>query len=76
MPGMHGGEVLRRIKSDPGLRSIPVIIMSSSERAEEVGSCYSEHANAYIRKPLDLESNLRVLREIDRFWLDVARLPE
>jgi CheY-like chemotaxis protein len=76
MPGMDGCEVLRHIKSDPELRSIPVIILSTSERPADIDSCYGEYANAYIQKPSDLENSLRVLREIDRFWFGVVQLPE
>jgi two-component system, chemotaxis family, response regulator Rcp1 len=75
MPGMNGCEVLHHVKSDPDLRSIPVIMLSSSQALKDVNACYSEHANAYISKPEDLESTLDVLRDIDRFWGDTALLP-
>lgn len=75
MPGMHGSEVLHRIKSDLELGSIPVIMLSSSEALQDVDACYREHANAYIQKPTDLESNLALLREIDRFWAELATVP-
>lgn len=76
MPGMDGCEVLRAIKTDPQLRTIPVIMLSSSQASQDVQACYAEHANAYIHKPSDLESNLDVLREIDRFWSVFAYLGE
>lgn len=75
MPGMGGCEVLHQIKSDPDLSSIPVIMLSSSEALQDVDACYREHANAYIRKPLDLESNLTLVREINRFWAELATVP-
>lgn len=75
MPGMDGCEVLRQIKSDPELRIIPVVMLSSSQAMQDIDACYREHANAYIRKPTDLESNLKLLRDIDRFWADLVVLP-
>jgi len=74
MPGMAGCEVLRLVKSDSALCSIPVIMLSTSEALKDVDACYSEHANAYVVKPRDLESNLNLLRDIDRFWADKSVL--
>jgi|SRR5947209_9378973 len=68
MPGMDGCEILRRVKSDPELRSIPVVMLSSSRALKDVDACYSAHANAYIKKPTDLEGNLAFLRRLDQFW--------
>jgi CheY-like chemotaxis protein len=76
MPGMDGCEVLRQIKSDPELRTIPVVMLSSSQAIQDVDACYREHANAYVRKPTDLESNLKLLRDIDRFWAELVVLPQ
>lgn len=76
MAGMNGCEVLREIKGDPELRAIPVIILSSSQSRTDIDACYGERANAYISKPSDLDSNLQLLREIDRFWMQTARLPD
>jgi CheY-like chemotaxis protein len=75
MPGLSGCEVLHQIKTDCALRSIPVIILSTSEHPDDIESCYTEHANAYVHKPQDLEGNIRLLREIDSFWLGTVRLP-
>ncbi len=70
MPGMNGCEVLRRVKSDPELRSIPVVMLTTSRSLEDVHACYSAHANAYIKKPTDLASNVAMLRHLDQFWTD------
>ncbi len=75
MPGLNGCEVLHHIKSDVNLRSIPVVMLSNSLALKDVISCYEEHANAYIRKPADLESNRKLLRDIDRFWAGCALTP-
>lgn len=74
LPGKHGREVLREIKTNPTLRSIPVLILSSSQRNEDIAACYEQHANAYIRKATDLKGALQVVSAIDQFWLQTAEL--
>jgi CheY-like chemotaxis protein len=74
MPGMDGCSVLREIKADPQLRSIPVIMFSATERDEDFDRCYHERANACIRKPKDYVDSLLVVREIERFWFQTAEL--
>jgi|tagenome__1003787_1003787.scaffolds.fasta_scaffold20348797_1 CheY-like chemotaxis protein len=75
MPGMSGCEVLRHVKSDPELRSIPVVMLSTSRSLDDVQACYTSHANAYIRKPTDLAGNLAMLRHLDQFWTDCEFVP-
>ena len=75
MPGMDGYDVLRQIKSDPQLRCIPVIMFSLESCDGVFERCYSEHANACIRKPGDYESTLRVVRELEHFWFHTVHLP-
>lgn len=70
LPGMDGCEVLERIKSNPQLRSIPVVMLSTSRSLRDIDACYNAHANAYIRKPTDLAGNVAVLRHLDQFWND------
>ena len=74
MPGINGCEVLQSIKADPRYRSIPVVVLSSSESLNDIQACYDRHANAYIHKPLGLEENLRILSDLDRFWSDTVSL--
>lgn len=75
MPDMDGCQVLHHVKSDPDLRSIPVVMLSSSQALKDVAACYQEHANAYIKKPTDLESNKNLLRQIDQFWSECVVMP-
>jgi len=75
MPGMNGCEVLVEIKRDPELRSIPVIMFSLCIDPKDVSRCYSEHANAYVQKPPDYQTTLKVVEQIERFWLQTATLP-
>ena len=75
LPGRTGCEVLREIKLDPVLRSIPVIIVSTSRNSEDIRACYEQHANAYVHKAEDLGAALQVVAAIDRFWLQTAAIP-
>jgi CheY-like chemotaxis protein len=75
LPRLGGREVLAAIKSDNGLRRIPVVVLTSSQAEPDVAASYDLHANCYVSKPTDLEEFLRVVRGIEQFWLGVARLP-
>lgn len=75
LPRKDGRQVLREIKGDETLRSIPVIVLSSSESEADVRSSYQLHANAYLTKRLDLKSFFAVMRDTVRFWLRRAELP-
>jgi CheY-like chemotaxis protein len=75
MPGMNGCDVLGRIKRDDSLRAIPVIMFSLGNNDSEIGQCYSEQANAYIRKPMDYDANIRVVEHLAQFWFRTATLP-
>ncbi|MFL6417606.1 MAG: response regulator [Bryobacteraceae bacterium] len=74
MPAMDGCEVLRRVKSDPQLRCIPVVMLSSSRALKDIDACYCAHANAYMTKPMDLEGNMALLRHLDQYW-NACELP-
>ena len=76
LPKKSGREVLREIKADSSLRSIPVIILTTSGDPDDIAQSYSLYANCYVRKPLELASFHDVVRKIDEFWLSIARLPE
>lgn len=75
LPRKSGREVLMDMKSDPELRFIPVIVLTSSESQEDVDQSYRLHANCYVAKPIDLEQFLSVIRSIEEFWLTVVKLP-
>ena len=75
LPRLDGREVLARIKSDPGLRSIPVVILTTSKSDEDVRRSYELHANAYVTKPVELDRFLSVVRQVGEFFLTVVRLP-
>ncbi|HEY7281510.1 MAG TPA: response regulator [Actinomycetota bacterium] len=75
MPRMDGREVLAQIKGDPDLRTIPVVVLTTSEAEADIVKAYDLHANAYITKPVDLEAFLDAVRVVEEFWLTVVRLP-
>lgn len=75
LPRVDGREVLSAIKSSPELRTIPVVVLTSSGAEEDVARSYDLHANCYVRKPVELQSFLHVVQTIDDFWLSVVRLP-
>jgi CheY-like chemotaxis protein len=75
LPRKHGLKVLREIKEDPGLRKIPVIILTTSTADADIELCYEDHANCYIAKPVDFDQFERVVREIESFWFQCVKLP-
>ena len=76
LPRMDGREVLAAMKSDPVLRRIPVVVLTTSEAEEDVLRSYSLHANAYVTKPVDFQRFIDVVRQIDDFFVSVVRLPQ
>ncbi|HEX3825456.1 MAG TPA: response regulator [Mycobacteriales bacterium] len=75
LPRMDGREVLSEMKNDPGLRTIPVVVLTTSDAEEDVIASYSLYANAYVTKPVDFERFIEVVRQIDDFFISVVRLP-
>jgi chemotaxis family two-component system response regulator Rcp1 len=75
LPGLHGSAVLERVKGDPDLRRIPVVILTTSPSEDDILNAYDHHVNSYIRKPVDLDQFLAVLRAIDQYWLGSVALP-
>lgn len=74
LPRKDGHKVLEEIKSDPDLRKIPVIVLTTSTAEADVHRCYESHANCYIAKPVDFDQFERVVREIESFWFNVVTL--
>ena len=75
LPKKDGREVLEEIKKSPSLKSIPVVVLTTSASEEDILRSYLLHANCYITKPVDLTGFLKVIRSIDNFWLSVVKLP-
>jgi CheY-like chemotaxis protein len=75
LPRMDGREVLKRVKGDPNLRAIPVVVLTTSEADEDILRSYDLHANAYVTKPVDFERFIEVVRLTDNFFVNVVKLP-
>jgi CheY-like chemotaxis protein len=75
LPRKDGREVLKEIREDPELTSLPVIVLSTSGAAEDIVGSYAKHVNAYIQKPVDFDEFLRVVRSMEEFWLSIVKLP-
>jgi CheY-like chemotaxis protein len=75
LPRKDGREVLAEVKEDPALRSIPVVVLTTSKAEEDVLRSYDLHANAYVTKPVDFDRFIEVVRQIDEFFVSVVRLP-
>ncbi|MFD2696594.1 response regulator [Mesonia sediminis] len=76
IPIYNGHEVLQQIKTDEQLKTIPVIMLTTSNNQEDVKKCYEQHCNTYIVKPLDMEEFLEVILKIDQFWLQLSVIPD
>ena len=75
LPRKDGREVLAEVKGDPELRRIPVVILTTSQAEEDVVRAYDLHANCYVTKPVDLAQFMKIVAQIDEFWVNVVTLP-
>lgn len=75
LPKKNGREVLEEIKNDPKLKSIPVVVLTTSRAEEDILRSYELHANCYIIKPVDLDKFMAVIKAIDHFWLSIVTRP-
>ena len=75
LPKYDGRQVLERIKNDPDLSTIPVVVLTTSSAQEDIVRSYQLHANAYVTKPVDLDQFMKAVRQIDDFFVTLVRLP-
>jgi CheY-like chemotaxis protein len=75
LPKKNGREVLAELKSDPRVKHIPVVILTTSKTERDITETYALHANCYVTKPLDFEQFMQVVQSIEHFWLSVVTLP-
>jgi len=76
LPKVSGREVLAEAKASPHLAHIPIVVLTTSAAEEDVVRTYELHANAFITKPVDFDQFHAVIRSIDEFFLNVARIPQ
>ena len=75
LPRKSGLEVLSELKADPDLRSIPIVVLTTSRDEVDIARSYHEHANCYISKPVDFDAFMEVVQSLESFWLTIVRLP-
>ncbi|NQE45139.1 putative methanogenesis regulatory protein FilR2 [ANME-1 cluster archaeon GoMg2] len=75
MPGMGGKEFLRRMKEDEDLKTIPVVILTTSDSDQDILDSYNLHACGYVKKPVDMEEFRDVIKEIGEYWFVICKLP-
>jgi two-component system response regulator len=75
LPKMHGLEVLRQIRANPGTRLLPVVILTSSNEEQDLIEGYKSRVNSYIRKPVDFSQFVETIRELGLYWLGLNEEP-
>ncbi len=76
MPGIDGREALRQLKSNERLKSVPIIVLTTSNAPADIETCYQLGANCYVHKPVELDAFYEAVGNIKKFWLGTALLPE
>ena len=76
LPRKNGREVLTEVKTDEALKSIPVVVLTSSRAEEDIVRSYGLHANCYVAKPVGFDELVRVVQSIRHFWFSVVTLPQ
>jgi CheY-like chemotaxis protein len=76
LPGTDGREVLSEIKTDPHLKQIPVVVLTTSSDNRDVEACYRAGANSYIQKPVDIDGFMKAIERLNDYWFEVVILPK
>lgn len=75
LPKMDGRQVLEKVKSDPNLKRIPIIVLTTSDADQDIMKSYNLHVNCYLNKPVDFDQFFDIIQKIEDFWLTTAVLP-
>ena len=75
LPRKDGREVLAEIKADDAVKTIPVVVLTTSQAEEDILRSYNLNANCYVTKPIDLDQFIKVVKAVEGFWLTVVTLP-
>ena len=75
MPGLNGLETLSRIRAEEQTKLIPVVVLTTSDQESDIVQSYERGANSYLTKPVKYDEFVRVIRELDEYWFDLAVLP-
>ncbi len=76
MPKMDGREALEKIKSNPKLKQIPVVILTTSNSEEDIANTYGNGANSYIVKPVTMSGFLSMIKSLHIYWLEIVNVPD
>lgn len=76
LPKMNGLEVLEKIKNDPELKLIPVIVLTTSQSENDIHASYAMHVNCFVSKPVEYDSFMSVVKSIEDFWFTIVKLPQ
>ena len=76
LPKMNGLEVLEKIKNDPELKLIPVIVLTTSQSENDIHASYAMHVNCFVSKPVEYDSFMSVIKSIEDFWFTIVKLPQ
>lgn len=76
MPGTDGRDVLTDIKNDPALKTIPVIVLTTSTDENDIEACYAAGANSFVQKPVDLDGLVHSIQKLANYWFEIAVFPE
>lgn len=75
MPRLNGWEALEELKSDPDLRTIPVVVLTTSDRSDDISRSYALGASSYIKKPVSMAGMVEVMANLNRYWFQIVELP-
>ena len=75
LPKKNGVEVLELVKANASMKDIPVVVLTTSDREEDVSRCYRVGANSYLTKPVQFDDCLKLVEEIQLYWLHISKLP-
>jgi len=75
LPKKDGREVLQEVKSDPKLKKIPIVVLTTSQAELDIMTSYEQHANCYITKPVDFGQFIKVVKSVENFWFSIVTLP-
>jgi len=76
LPGMSGLEALTEIKEDPQIKSVPVVVLTTSSANQDILSAYEHYANCYITKPVQFDEFQQAIKSLEDFWFTIVRLPK
>ncbi|MEB3831271.1 response regulator [Phormidium sp. CCY1219] len=75
MPRVDGREALQRLKSDPKMRAIPIVVITTSHQEEDIFNCYQAGVNSFLVKPMTFEKLVWMMQEVCRYWFELVCLP-